>query len=147
MSEPSESVTEEPKTPGVPAHDDHVGPDDHAGGDHAHGDGPHLAHHFDTYQQQFEAGKLGIWLFLLTEVLFFSGLFCAYAVYRASHPEIFSYAHYFLDTRLGALNTCILLVSSLTAALSVRFAQLGQRRLLVLNIAITILCAFGFLGL
>jgi cytochrome c oxidase subunit 3 len=107
---------------------------------------PHLAHHFSTARQQFDAGKLGIWLFLLTEVLFFSGLFCAYAVFRASHPEIFNYAHYFLDTRLGALNTCILLISSLTAALSVRFAQLAQRRSLVLCIAITILCAFGFLG-
>jgi cytochrome c oxidase subunit 3 len=107
---------------------------------------PHLAHHFHSAQQQFDAGKLGIWLFLLTEVLFFSGLFCAYAVYRAAHPEIFSYAHYFLDARLGALNTCVLLVSSLTAALAVRFAQLGQRRLLALNIVITILCAFAFLG-
>ena len=107
---------------------------------------PHLAHHFHSSQQQFDAGKLGIWLFLLTEVLFFSGLFCAYAVYRAAHPEIFSYAHYFLDARLGALNTCVLLVSSLTAALCVRSAQLGQRRLLALNIGITILCAFAFLG-
>jgi len=107
---------------------------------------PHLAHHFDTSRQQFEAGKLGIWLFLVTELLFFSGLFCAYSVYRAAHPEIFSYAHYFLDARLGALNTCILLLSSLTAALSVRFAQLGQRRRLVVNISLTILCACAFLG-
>jgi cytochrome c oxidase subunit 3 len=108
---------------------------------------PHLAHHFHSPRQQFDAGKLGIWLFLLTEVLFFSGLFCAYAVYRAAHPEIFNYAHYFLDTRLGALNTCVLLVSSLTAALAVRFAQLGQRRLLVWSIATTIACAFTFLGI
>ena len=107
---------------------------------------PHLAHQFHSSQQQFDAGKLGIWLFLLTEVLFFSGLFCAYAVYRAAHPAIFYYAHYFLDARLGALNTCVLLVSSLSAALSVRFAQLGQRRRLVLSIAVTLLCAFAFLG-
>jgi len=107
---------------------------------------PHLVHHFHTSQQQFDAGKLGIWLFLLTELLFFSGLFCAYAVYRAAHPEIFSYAHYFLDARLGALNTCVLLVSSLSAALAVRFAQLGQRRRLVLNILFTIACALTFLG-
>jgi cytochrome c oxidase subunit III len=107
---------------------------------------PHLAHHFHSAQQQFDAGKLGIWLFLLTEVLFFSGLFCAYAVYRSAHPEIFNYAHYFLDARLGALNTCVLLLSSLTAALCVRFAQLGQQRLLALNICITIVCAFAFLG-
>ena len=105
-----------------------------------------LAHHFETPAQQFDAGKLGVWLFLLTEVLFFSGLFCAYSVFRSSRPEIFYYAHYFLDPRLGALNTCVLLVSSLTAALAVRNAQLAQRRRLILNIAITILCAVTFLG-
>ena len=146
MSETSESVTEEPKTPGghgTP--DDHVGPEDHAGGDHVHGDGPHLAHHFDTYQQQFDAGKLGIWLFLLTEVLFFSGLFCAYTVYRGMHPEVFVYAHYFLNTTMGAINTCVLLISSLTAAWAVRNAQLAQRKLLMLNIVITIACACTFM--
>jgi len=105
-----------------------------------------LAHHFDTPSQQFDAGKLGIWLFLLTEVLFFSGLFCAYSVFRSARPEVFYYAHYFLDPRLGGLNTCVLLVSSLTAALAVRSAQLGQRRNLVINIAVTIFCAVTFLG-
>ena len=118
-----------------------VGHDAHG----SHGSGPHLAHHFDTYQQQFDAGKLGIWLFLLTEVLFFSGLFCAYTVYRAMHPEVFVYAHYYLNTTMGAINTCVLLVSSLTAAWAVRNAQLAQRKLLVLNIAITIVCAFTFM--
>src|SRR6186713_847264 len=105
----------------------------HAPADHGHGHGheahdpihaanPHLAHHFDTPLQQFEAGKLGIWLFLLTEVLFFAGLFCAYTIYRAMHPEVFVYAHYFLDTKMGAINTCVLLISSLTAAWAVRNA-------------------------
>jgi cytochrome c oxidase subunit III len=105
-----------------------------------------LAHHFETPSQQFEAGKLGIWLFLLTEVLFFSGLFCAYTVFRSARPEVFYYAHYFLDVRLGTLNTCVLLVSSLTAALAVRHAQLNQRRRLSLSIAITISCALAFLA-
>jgi cytochrome c oxidase subunit 3 len=104
-----------------------------------------LAHHFDTPQQQFDAGKLGIWLLLVTEVLFFSGLFCAYTVFRAMRPEVFAYAHYFLDPRLGALNTCVLLVSSLTAAWAVRGAQLGQKRTLVITISATILCALMFL--
>jgi len=125
---------------GAPAAVEH---DAHGG--HAHADGPHLSHHFDTYQQQFDAGKLGIWLFLLTEVLFFSGLFCAYTVYRGMHPEVFVYAHYFLNTTMGAINTCVLLVSSLTAAWAVRNAQLAQRKLLVLNIAITIVCACTFM--
>jgi cytochrome c oxidase subunit III len=105
-----------------------------------------LAHHFETPSQQFDAGKLGVWLFLLSEVLFFAGLFCAYSVYRSAQPEIFDHAHYFLDVRLGALNTCVLLASSLTAALAVRSAQLGSRRGLVSSIVITILCAVLFLG-
>jgi cytochrome c oxidase subunit 3 len=138
----SESATTAPKHGGhgaaahAPAHGAHDA--------HGHG-GPHLAHHFDTYQQQFDAGKLGIWLFLLTEVLFFSGLFCAYTVYRGMHPEVFVYAHYFLNTAMGAINTCVLLISSLTAAWAVRNAQLAQRKLLVLNITITILCACTFM--
>jgi len=70
---------------------------------------PHLRHHFETLTQQFDAGKLGIWLFLATEILLFGGLFCAYAIYRANHPEIFLYAHQFLDKTLGATNTVILL--------------------------------------
>lgn len=107
---------------------------------------PHVAHHFDSAKQQFDAGKLGIWLFLVTEVLFFSGLFCAYAIYRSLHPEIFVYAHYYLDTFWGAFNTGVLILSSLTAAWAVRNAQLGQRKALIANICVTILCAFGFMG-
>ncbi|MGC4093651.1 MAG: cytochrome c oxidase subunit 3 [Polyangiaceae bacterium] len=115
------------------------------GHDHGHGHYPNLAHHFDTPQQQFDAGKLGIWLFLLTEVLFFSGLFCAYTIYRAMRPEVFVWAHYFLNTKLGALNTCVLLISSLTAAWAVRNAQLGETKKLVTNIVITIACACTFM--
>jgi cytochrome c oxidase subunit III len=150
MSEPTPQA--EPKAepsappPAAPAHDE--------GNGHAHADGhghhdpnqyPFLAHHFDSPQQQFEAGKLGIWLFLLTEVLFFAGLFCAYTVYRAIRPEVFVYAHYFLDTKLGALNTCVLLLSSLTAAWAVRNAQLRQHKILVANIIVTIACACTFM--
>ena len=145
MSESTSEPVVDPKKAPPHGPDDHVGPEDHAGGAHVHGDGPHLAHHFDTYQQQFDAGKLGIWLFLLTEVLFFSGLFCAYTVYRGMHPEVFVYAHYFLNTTMGAINTCVLLVSSLTAAWAVRNAQLAQRKLLMLNIVITIACACTFM--
>jgi len=108
---------------------------------------PFLAHHFDTPGQQFDAGKLGLWLFLATEVLFFSGLFCAYAVFRASRPQVFYFAHYFLDTTLGTVNTGVLLVSSLTAALAVRHAKLGQRRALLACVALTLGCGFVFLGI
>ena len=95
--------------------------------------------------QQFDAGKLGIWLFLVTEVLFFSGLFTAYVVYRSNHPEIFKYAHEFLDKKLGALNTAVLLFSSLTMAWAVRAAQLSQKKLLVTMLSLTLACAGMFL--
>jgi cytochrome c oxidase subunit 3 len=110
-------------------------------------DHPFLQHHYDTPEQQFDAGKLGIWLFLVTEVLFFAGLFVAYTIYRAQHPSIFFYSHYFLDTNLGAVNTVVLLLSSMTAAWAVRSAQLGRSKTLALNVAITIVCALGFLGI
>ena len=108
---------------------------------------PYLQHHFETPVQQFDSAKLGMWLFLATEILLFGGLFCAYAVYRANHPDIFLWAHHLLDTKLGAINTVILLTSSLTMAWAVRAAQLGQRRALVLLLALTLLGGFGFLGI
>jgi len=107
---------------------------------------PHVAHQFDTAEQQFQSGKLGIWLFLVTEILLFSGLFCAYAVYRANNPEIFAYAHQFLDRQLGAFNTIVLIFSSFTMAWAVRSAQLGRRRSLVNLLAITLVCGVVFLG-
>ena len=108
---------------------------------------PYLQHHFDTPEQQFDAGKLGMWLFLATEILLFGGLFCAYAVYRATHPEIFLYAHQFLDKKLGGTNTVILLCSSLTMAWAVRASQLGQRKLLIGLLGLTLLGGFGFMGI
>jgi cytochrome c oxidase subunit 3 len=119
-------------------------PDQHS--TEGHGEHPPwLAHHFDTPQQQYASAKLGMWTFLLTEVLFFSGLFCAYAVFRRNYPEVFFDGHHFLDTTLGAVNTAILLLSSFTMAWGVRCAQLGQRRLLIALLAITLVCAGGFL--
>jgi cytochrome c oxidase subunit III len=119
----------------------------HAGSEAPHEHPRFLAHHFHSPKQQFEAGKLGMWVFLITEVLLFGGLFCAYAVYRANHPEIFVYAHQFLDKSLGAINTCVLIFSSLTAAWAVRCAQLDQRRGLIACLAITLACASVFLGI
>lgn len=107
----------------------------------------HLAHHFDSAAQQFGSAKLGMWLFLATEILLFGGLFCAYAVYRANHPEVFIYAHQFLDRNLGGINTVILLCSSLTMAWAVRCAQLGKQKGLVVLLSLTLLGGFGFLGI
>jgi cytochrome c oxidase subunit III len=120
----------------------HGGAEQHADHEHA----PFLAHHFDSPQQQFDAGKLGMWLFLITEILFFSGLFVLYAVYRARHPEVFADAHQYLDKTLGAVNTVVLLFSSLTMAWAVRCAQLSQRRGLIACLITTLACASLFLG-
>ncbi len=117
-------------------------------GGHGHGDEgvyPYTPHHFHAAKQHFESGKLGVWLFLVTEILFFAGLFCAYTIYRAQHPEVFYWAHFYLDTKWGALNTIVLIFSSFTAAWAVRNAQLGQGKLLRINIVITILCACVFM--
>ncbi len=99
--------------------------------DHGHAHPPHLAHHFDTPAQQFESGKLGMWVFLATEILMFGGLFCYYAYSRGNFPNVAEYAHHFLNPTWGAINTVVLLVSSFTMAWGVRAAQLGQRSLLV----------------
>ncbi len=146
MIDGSEELAPDAKAALVPHVSASSGADTEEHEDAIHLANPQLAHHFDSPQHQFDAGKLGIWLFLVTEVLFFAGLFCAYAVYRAQHPEIFNYAHYFLDTKLGAANTVVLLFSSLTAAWAVRAAQRGQRRLLSALLGVTVLCAFTFMG-
>jgi len=106
----------------------------------------YLGHHYETPEQQFDSGKLGMWLFLATEILLFSGLFCAYSIYRAHHPEVFIYAHQFLDKKLGAINTVILITSSFTMAMGVRAAMLGQRKMTSIYLLLTLLGAFGFLG-
>jgi cytochrome c oxidase subunit 3 len=119
---------------------------DHEHKEHALPERPkELAMHFDNMHQQFHSGKLGMWLFLGQEVLFFCGLFTAYAVYRGNHQEMFHYAHHFLDWKLGGLNTVVLLTSSLTAAWSVRAAMLEQRRLLLVTLVLTFLCAGAFM--
>src|SRR5712672_2519484 len=94
-------------------HEPHTG--EHA--EHgAHHGSPFIQHHYDDAQHQFDAGKLGIWLFLAQEVLFFSALFVAYILYRFHHPEIYSYAHKYLDVKFGVINIVVLIFSSLTAA-------------------------------
>ncbi|MCG8648397.1 MAG: cytochrome c oxidase subunit 3 [Pirellulales bacterium] len=122
--------------------------DDHAHDDHGHGhDHPSwLAHHFDTPEQQFDSGKLGIWLFLVTEVLFFSGMFCAYAIFRSLRPDVFEGCSQFLNTKLGAINTGVLLFSSLTMAWAVRCSQTENHKGLTAMLSATLSCAMIFLG-
>ncbi len=116
-----------------------------AGSDHSHHN-PDLAHHFENMDQQRQSSKLGMWLFLVTEILFFGGLFCAYVVYRVNHPEVFVFGHHFLDKTLGAVNTVVLICSSLTMAWAVRAAQLKQRTILMLMLVLSFVLAGTFLG-
>lgn len=104
-----------------------------------------LQHHFDTPVQQFDTAKLGMWLFLGQEVLFFSGLFVAYGVFRVNNPEAFVAGSAQLDRIIGGFNTCVLLVSSFAAAMAVRSAQLGEQKKTGWYLLATIVCAFGFL--
>jgi cytochrome c oxidase subunit 3 len=114
------------------------------GGHGAHGHG-HVAHHFDSAEQQFDSGKLGMWLFLATEILLFGGLFCAYAVWRGNHPELFIYGHHHLDTTMGAINTVVLLLSSFTMAWAVTSAQRGNQFALKLGLFLTLLGGATFM--
>jgi cytochrome c oxidase subunit III len=106
-----------------------------------------LAHQFDDLGQQREAATLGMWVFLVTEVLFFGGLFLVYLVYRNWYPLPFAAASHELLVWAGTLNTCVLITSSLTMALAVHAAQSGERRLLVLLLALTMLLGCVFLGI
>ncbi|MCI0694880.1 cytochrome c oxidase subunit 3 family protein [candidate division KSB1 bacterium] len=106
---------------------------------------PALLHHFDDADQQFEASTLGMWAFLITEIMFFGGLFLGYTIYRALYPEAFAEASRLLDYRLGAINTAVLICSSLTMVLAVRAAQLSQRRALVIFLVLTIILGSAFL--
>jgi len=104
-----------------------------------------LEHHFVEPEQQAASAKLGMWVFLLTEILLFGGLFVVYAVYRAWNPDIFHNAHVHLDVMLGAINTVVLITSSLTMALAIRSMQLGRQSETITNLVITLLLAGTFL--
>lgn len=82
-----------------------------------------LAHHFSHPEQQASAEKLGMWLFLATEILMFGGLFVGYVIYHGEYPKIFKAGSHFLDWKKGAINTVVLLVSSFTMAMSIYYAQ------------------------
>ncbi len=114
---------------------------------HGHSDNPHLGHHWNSMSQQFSAAKLGMWAFLAQEILFFSGLFCAYAVLRYNSPEAFKYGAEHLNKIWGGVNTVVLLISSLTMALAVRASQTGQKKQLLLMLALTFLGGCGFMAI
>ncbi|MCC6677027.1 MAG: cytochrome c oxidase subunit 3 [Phycisphaerales bacterium] len=102
------------------------------------------AHHYRSAEEEFDAVKLGMWLFLATEVLLFAGLFCAYAVFRMLYPQAFYNGSHYLDWKWGGFNTVILLISSYTMAMSIRNCQRGEFRRMRLNLAFTIFCGALF---
>ena len=109
---------------------------------------PYLQHHFDSMPQQAEASTLGMWVFLVTEIMFFGGLFMAYLVYRWQSPMGFQEASHHLDVFWGTLNTALLIISSLTMALAVRAAQTSQPvRTQVTWLVWTMILGAGFLGI
>lgn len=105
----------------------------------------HVAHHFADAAQQRDAAKLGMWIFLLTEVLLFGGLFCAYTIFRTWNPEMFYNAHKALNMTLGAINTIVLITSSVTMALAIRSMQLGRRKATMALLVSTLFLAGVFL--
>ena len=87
----------------------------------------HVRHHFATAEQQMDSATLGMWTFLITEVLFFGGMFAAYAVFRFKYPAAFASTSIFMNVKIGAANTAVLICSSLTMAMAVRASQLSKR--------------------
>lgn len=104
-----------------------------------------LAHHFDDIEQQREAGTLGMWAFLITEVMFFGGLFLAYILYRFKYPVEFAVASNSLNVTMGFINTLVLICSSLTMALAVYCSQIGKRRPLIIFLLLTMVLGATFL--
>ena len=115
-----------------------------AHGHHGHDD-PTLQHHFSTKEQQFDTAKIGMWLFLATEILMFGGLFVGFGLMQGKFPEAFLQAHHHLDKSLGALNTIVLLVSSFTMVMAVWAASKSKQKQLITYLFITLVCAGIFL--
>jgi cytochrome c oxidase subunit 3 len=107
-----------------------------------------FAHQFEDMEQQHEAGNLGMWVFLVTEIMFFGGMFASYTVYRALHLQAFETGSRLLDVRFGATNTAVLIGSSLTMALAIHAAQVGKRKgTIITYLLLTMLLGATFLGL
>ena len=114
---------------------------------HAQHAGHDVAHHFEDAAQQREAAELGRWVFLVTEVMFFAGLFLGYAIFRNRFPEVFAHASHHMNIWIGTVNTCVLLASSLTMALAVHAAAHRDRRKAMLLLTATIVLGTTFLAI
>jgi cytochrome c oxidase subunit III len=107
-----------------------------------------FAHQFETLEQQHDASRLGMWLFLATEILFFGGMFTSYTIYRTLHYAAFETGSHLLNWRFGATNTAVLICSSLTMALAIRSAQVGKRKgTIIFWLILTMILGAAFLGI
>jgi len=113
----------------------------HAHGGHEH----HFAHHFRSAEHEYLTSKEGIWLFMVTEILMFGGLFVGYAIFHNIYPEMFAEGAKYLDWHMGFINTLVLIFSSLTMALGIYFLQKDQPKKAATSLAITILCGAVFM--
>ena len=107
--------------------------------------GHHHAHHFESNEHEYVTSKQGVWLFLVTEILMFGGLFVGFAIYHGMYPEIFAAGAKFVDWRLGAINTVVLITSSLTMALGIYYIQVNKPKIASANLAFTIFCGAIFM--
>ncbi len=108
---------------------------------------PFLQHHFTDAEQQADAGKIGMWLFLVTEILLFGGLFVGFGIMQSLHREAFFAAHHHLDRTLGFINTIVLLSSSFTMVMAVDSARTDRRKRLIMYLVLTLMFAATFLGI
>jgi len=107
----------------------------------------HQAHHFESVESEYSASKQGIWLFMVTEILMFGGLFVGYAIMKSLHPEAFRWGASQLHWTYGCLNTVVLLISSFTMALAIRMFRVNEQAKAKLCLLITILCGALFMGI
>jgi Heme/copper-type cytochrome/quinol oxidase, subunit 3 len=106
---------------------------------------PYLQHHFADKEQQYQSAKLGMWAFLVTEVLTFAGLFCAYVILRNNFFETFKACSAELNTEMGLINTIVLITSSLTMALAIYYIQKNNRVRSMQMLGLTLVFAIVFM--
>ena len=105
----------------------------------------HHAHHFESAEHQYSSAKQGVWLFMVTEILMFGGLFVAYLIYKSLYAPVFHVGSSYLDVKLGSINTVILIVSSFTMALGIYYNQMNDKKKAIIALLVTVLCAMGFM--
>ena len=103
--------------------------------------------HFQTLEQQKASATLGMWIFLATEILFFGGLFLTYSINRQAYAQVFAFSSRTIDLKWGAINTAVLIASSLTMAMSVWSAQVGKKKFVTVFLILTLALGSVFLGI